>query len=268
MSILYRMGCTFTDDEKDACVPMLENMIDLHKIAVRKGSSALKDHIPKTEHTFLKIALTLLVKGVEDDERIRHILGQLMYADKYAGKDLLERIIILEGVTLIARGSPPRITEWHLCSLLGEDYMQLEEDEHESGMEGIIEKFLARIEGDDVLPDYREFNDYFMQVDDNFMQLLFAHMMVAPDVSDIESGASSVGLFNNNINSIPVAFAGCCPALIRRVLENMPTLLAMPFCSMMETSGNLTTEEITAAHVTILHSVEQIKQEIEQRKAD
>ncbi|WP_432666620.1 helix-turn-helix domain-containing protein [Wukongibacter baidiensis] len=115
-----RIKCT--NEEKENCLNLLEQIVELSHNAHKKGLLALEDDTQDITSTFFKKALQLLLYGTEP-VLLREILENYIVIGNFTGKELLERILILEGILDIQLGEYPWIIREKLGSYFGEDYI-------------------------------------------------------------------------------------------------------------------------------------------------
>ena len=97
-----------SDEEKKTILPIMLRIIYLLEKARRQGLLSLEDDVEKIDSFLLKIGLTLIIDGT-DPELVRSILDNYMYSSYLWGKELLERMVIIEGIMSIQDGDHPRI---------------------------------------------------------------------------------------------------------------------------------------------------------------
>ena len=137
-------GNNFTDAERESCLPLIETFVSLSnavKLAgftalgekanttpynevIQAGFSVLEDHAQQTDDPFLKAGLLLIADGA-DTEYIIKILQQAIASEqqRLPGKQLLERLMILEGLLTVQKGLNPHLVKMILASMLGVKYM-------------------------------------------------------------------------------------------------------------------------------------------------
>lgn len=117
----------FTKDDKDACLPIINRLIELNRKVIQGGALAIRPDTIDEQNVFLKTALTLIQDGV-DPSVIKSILTTIIWSDDRRGAELLERLIILEGASSIQHGENPMITSTKLFAYLGEGYLDKLDD--------------------------------------------------------------------------------------------------------------------------------------------
>ena len=121
---LYRqLNCTFTDAEKEECVPVIARIMELAQQTRFKGLLSL-DEPNKTEpNFFLKTGIALAVDSYKPEE-ISEYLQTLILADAHKGSELLSRMIMAQGIIEIVNGNNPFAIAQKLSAMLGEEYMK------------------------------------------------------------------------------------------------------------------------------------------------
>ena len=114
----------FSDEEKDACLPIVGLLMECTDKARKEGILALEDFVVKTGNDFLIFATMMILEGL-DPEFVKGILETLLCTENFGGAARLERIIIIEGVLSIQAGNNPRILQLKLLSMLGERYLRM-----------------------------------------------------------------------------------------------------------------------------------------------
>jgi chemotaxis protein MotA len=123
VDFIIKLNPQFTDADKEACLPVIDKIVEFATIARSKGLLALELSANQAESIFLRTALNLIVDA-NDPDKVREMLEHFILADNHSGAELLSRLIILEGVMRIAAGSNPRLIEEGLNMMLGEKYLE------------------------------------------------------------------------------------------------------------------------------------------------
>jgi len=119
---ILRLNPTFTDEDKKRCIPTITKLVRIANIARINGVRVLESEAKEEDSFFMQTALGLIVDG-RDPEIVIDILQHLILADKRDGFDLLERLLIIEGVHGIQMGENPRLLALCLGAMLGEKYL-------------------------------------------------------------------------------------------------------------------------------------------------
>lgn len=146
--LIMRLGCHFTDDDKEKCIPTIHKLVKLSNIARTNGIMAVEAEAEQTQCFFLKTALLLVVDGTSPII-VKQILQNLILADEYSGSQLLDRLLIAEGVLALQQGENPNLIALMLYSMLGEKYMQPVKEEFPAWNEKMREysTFMEAIRG-------------------------------------------------------------------------------------------------------------------------
>lgn len=120
LDLATRIQCTERD--KDECVELLSKVLLFSRKARDYGLLSLEQEIDSCEDILLKKGISLVISGTLP-EYIKDILQTYILVGNYIGKELLRRVIILEGVLGIQRGESPFILIERLSAYFGEDYL-------------------------------------------------------------------------------------------------------------------------------------------------
>jgi len=124
---------------------LVADLVSLSVMARRNGLLSLIQVAEQRSSFLLSKGLQLVVDGV-NPQVVRDIMENYIISGDYAGKDLLERCIILEGVSAIQQGFHPKVTKEFLLSFLGEDNYEIYQKEYEGGSQDSLELYLKEIE--------------------------------------------------------------------------------------------------------------------------
>jgi hypothetical protein len=147
-----------SDEEKQACLKLVSELIALSKVARRNGLLSLVPYAEKNSSFLLRKGLHLLVDGV-NPQVTRDVLESYILSGDYSGKDLLERCIILEGVAAIQKGLHPKVAKEYLLSFLGEEsyaifeYLQKLDDQdspNSSSAKTQLDAIIVKLKNEDV----------------------------------------------------------------------------------------------------------------------
>lgn len=112
-----------TKEERDACLPIIDDLLECTRIARTQGVLVLEDYAWNHKNYFLRFLLMMVVDGT-DPALVKGIAETLISSENRTGRALLERILITEGVLSIQAGEIPQILEAKLLCYLGESYLQ------------------------------------------------------------------------------------------------------------------------------------------------
>ena len=112
-------GVEFTNEEKKACLPVAERIMELFDIARVNSILVFAAEAEKEEDIYFKTALKMAADGIRAD-LFSEVINVLFIKEKPAGAALLQRFIIHRGIYLIIRGD---FTANKLKVLLGSLYV-------------------------------------------------------------------------------------------------------------------------------------------------
>lgn len=107
-------------EDRIACISTLDMIIETSKKAHSKGLLALEEEVNLQQNKLFQKGIELLLYGIEPFE-LRNILENYITVGNYSGKELLERILIVEGILAIQQGDYPWVIREKLISYFGED---------------------------------------------------------------------------------------------------------------------------------------------------
>ena len=134
-----------SQDEKRECLDLVSELISLSKVARRNGLLSLVPYAEKNASFLLRKGLQLVVDGV-NPQVTRDVLESYILSGDYSGRDLLERCIVLEGVSAIQKGLHPKVAKEFLLSFLGEESYSVFEKEYEDREKDSLEAYLQNLE--------------------------------------------------------------------------------------------------------------------------
>ena len=118
-------------EEKNRCINLVDQLYEFSVKARNEGILSLEEDIPYVKNDFLREALKLVIDGI-DPEIAAGILYNLISGGDLEGSELLELMIVTEGVLRIQQGVNPNLLKKILLSLLGaRKYLELNRQEGE-----------------------------------------------------------------------------------------------------------------------------------------
>lgn len=118
--ILY-LGTQLTDSEKLECVPTAINMVDLAKKVQRDGILSLENEVEE-HNEFMKMGINLILEGLPVDA-IERILHYSILSGGYTNKDLMNKLIMTQGLISITNHYSPFVTAQIVGSIIGEKFI-------------------------------------------------------------------------------------------------------------------------------------------------
>lgn len=112
-----------TSQDRIDMFEVVDDILKLSKEAHQKGLLELESYDIKSESKYLKKAIDLLLEGIEANE-LRNILENYIASTDIISKEVLRRVLYLEGILAIQKGAYPWEIRRLLLSLLGEEVME------------------------------------------------------------------------------------------------------------------------------------------------
>ena len=191
----------FSAEDKRACFETAKTVVAMADKVRKGGILALEEDIESMDSAFLKAATLMTVDGIHHDE-LKKVLENWIISGNYRGKELFNRILIMDGMLALQQGcNPTFIRESSLGSLFGEDLTR-EYTEYMKTNEvkiNVEEKFWEKIRGEQSSESLGEF-EKIGKFDDMAMQILIREI---------------------NSYDIIVAFQGLPENIVRRFLDDM-----------------------------------------------
>jgi hypothetical protein len=196
---MYRLS-DFTDEERDSCLPIVEQALELTALARDEGVLALEGWAKAHDNTFVSFLLMIIIDGT--DPRIVEDFGRtIIDAGGYKGGELLSRLLTLESVLMVQAGMNPRLVEVKLLAMLGEKYLMAKGLYSTSGTPYFPEydRRFAALSAQEGLPASKAFNEAFETMNDRDIQAVLRETdRVDFSVSlSGSTGAAAVRLMNN-----------------------------------------------------------------------
>lgn len=192
-----RARCTGRDS--DECVKLVTRIVKLAEIAATRGLLALENEPMESDPAALRIGVQLVVDGTEPD-LVEAILGRFVLFGGHKGKELMIRVMTIEGVLALQRGDHPRVIEMELLAFLGERVVEAQaEAEDRSWGEG-FENFLhdvGQTEATSEIP--AEVTDQIIAMDDRSIQRILREVDPGrlPLILIWASGPAKASVFRN-----------------------------------------------------------------------
>ena len=125
---ILHSGVRFSDEDKQKCLPTARRIVQLADIAGYQGILALENEVlsKDTDSYFMKMGVRAILNGMSSDV-MQRIFTNYLLADEYTGADLLDKLLIAEGLWIISEGVYPfhsPLAVAHIIgAMLGEKYM-------------------------------------------------------------------------------------------------------------------------------------------------
>jgi len=134
-----------SDREKHQSMELVADLVNLSKLARRNGLLSLIQVAEQNPNFLLNKGLQLVVDGV-NPQVVRNIMENYIISGGYEGAELLQRCIIMEGLSAIQQGFHPKVTKELLLSFLGEDNYDTYQTKYEGGNQSSLKSYLEEIE--------------------------------------------------------------------------------------------------------------------------
>ena len=134
----------FTDEDKKNSLRTLEIMLEITQKVKKNGILSLETEVDSYGNPFLRRAISLMVDGFDADQ-INSILEKHIIFGNYTGREILERLLIKDGINLILQMHNAYSVCMNLSAFFGEDYIDEAERIYESFINSAINKSYRQI---------------------------------------------------------------------------------------------------------------------------
>lgn len=177
LELMLHLKPQFTDEDKERCIPLILQMLDIAEDTRREGILTLGLKIESEDSLFMKSCLEIITE-VCDKEPVGRAMRHLIMAENHTGFELLSRFIIAEGFLLINDLESPRSMALQLGAMLGEKYCSRAKDALESANSEAalkvnrmaIERLLKNADIKKTLPQRRELELIVCNMSDEAIQ--------------------------------------------------------------------------------------------------
>ena len=236
--ISLNINLNFSDEEKQKCIPTARKMVHLANFAREQGILGLEEEL-ETDMTnvtkgdpFMETGINLIINCL-DTSIVKEVLQYLILSGGYTGADLLEKLLIAQGLTGIQEGYDPFVTANFMGAMLGEKYIS-----------EIVDLAKDRLIETDTLIDKYTFPLYESGH--------FESKMLKLTREDFSKALM------NDINTLAIAFKGCSREFINSTLrEAVSERFFREICESFRMAPNR--DEILEAQAKILTNLEEFK---------
>lgn len=238
---------SFTQQEKDACVPVIDLMVECANMARAKGVLALEEWVAGRE-PFMVFLINLIVDGT-DPEIVEDLGRTLIEADGHTGEELLRRLLIFEGVLGVQCGLNARLLDAKLSAMLGERFLTARghispdtqgeipaEELSMSELSSLLDGGMASTQP--APPACEHFCEVFRMLDNRDIQLV---------------------LRETDQMDFVLTLRGCDGALADNMLANCSKRLASTIMEEMKALGEVPEEAILAAQERMMHTLRRLQ---------
>ena len=114
----------FTDDDRREALKTVEIILELSEKTRKSGLLALEENINMRENPVMKKAIALIVDGGLPKDEIEKILEKYIIFGNYTSKEVLDLLIIKEGMISILNGNNTLFIIEKLFPFLGVDFIK------------------------------------------------------------------------------------------------------------------------------------------------
>ena len=224
--LIQELNCAFTDEEKAQCEEVIGWMVEYVNNARRWGLLGLEKELETIQTDVLKEGLRMVI-DCEDKDKRKQTMRDIIIKGEYTGYELLKRIIMAEGLLLLANGVHPVDMAKELSAILGEEYTA-PVAAAEAANEGMIAYFALRKRIAD-REDGAVYEDFFGTVEeehDDYAWYLF-------DLVDVKDCIC--------------ALHGCSKRTIRSRIDYAPLERCFEICTRWDEAGEPSEEEMLEA---------------------
>ena len=169
----------FTIEDKERCIPYIEQILEFAGDARSKGILFLEDKISKESYDPLyRVMIMMIADGVHPDS-INELMNNIFTEEEITGFEVLKRKIIISGMLSVQAGEMASLIELKLASLLGLDYTVMSLDRIESHRKSTLDQFLERRKSSQCnCSEGREFEELMSALDNNGLRQLTKSIVV------------------------------------------------------------------------------------------
>ena len=232
---ILRMGVSFSNDEKERAIPTACRILDLSDIARKNGILGLESEC-LNDGMFLRLGIELIVNGA-DPEFVEKTLQHFILSSGYKGTDLLQSLLIAEGLLLIPQGYHRSMIAHIMGAMLGEKHFTtIIEYARKVDDDCFYSLFPA---GKAALPESAAFDQELLQSTDEELTMLLMQ----------------------NISSVDLAIAlkTCSSSLAERIRSRLSDNLFMGIAHELNHVGAVSLEDVLKAQAHILECLARVK---------
>ncbi len=241
MNIYERLTCSHSD--KKEALSILDKILELSDKAKCSGLLSLEQEIDAVQPEIFKKSIQMLIDGIEP-ESLREILMNYTLCGGYKGKELLIRIVIIEGILAIQQGVQPLILQEKLSSFFGEDFICDIQKHFGLDSESQLKKidtFIIKNQGKPVFSKETSLlEDPLARMDNRSLQRL---------LRDIDAV------------TLTIAISGASGKTQAKTLKNVSRKMAVMLIDEIENLGTHNTSEITDYQKRILETMHNLRKQ-------
>lgn len=236
VNIYERLACSHSD--KKESLRTLDKILELSEKATRSGLLSLEQEIDAVQPEIFKKSIQMLIDGIEP-ESLREILMNYTLCGRYKGKELLIRILIIEGILAIQQGVHSLILREKLSSFFGEDFI------------GDIQKHF----GLDNESQLKKIDTFIIKNQDKSLFSKETSLLEEP-LGRMDTRSLQRLLREIDAVTLTIAISGASGKIQVKILKNVSKKLAVELIDEMETSSGIPiTSEITGSQKRVLETM-------------
>jgi predicted HicB family RNase H-like nuclease/DNA-binding FrmR family transcriptional regulator len=139
-----KQNYNFTYEDKKECLKIFQQLLAISQKTRKSGLLALEEDIKKCDNLYLKEGLELLLDSWQA-EAVSEIFDKYIIFGNHTSKEILELLLIKEGVVSICNGITPRVISSILSPFFGKDFMEETEKAYENYVTGEVDEFWRQI---------------------------------------------------------------------------------------------------------------------------
>jgi len=230
---ILQLNLAFTDEEKEQCIPTVRRIIKLAKISQANGILSLKHEISEDDDSFLIMGIDLIADAVHP-EYIEKIFQYSILSSRSSGLDLLNKLLISEGILAIQTGMYLYLMAHILGSLIEEKY---------------IPDIIKMAEAEETF-DLKNFFETHCNLDSVSKSPVFESKLMNLTVVDLSWVLLSVDCY-----TLSVAIHKCSKAFVYHMRNGVSENTFMQICKHIKGMHSIDEDEILNAQKLVLYNL-------------
>lgn len=241
MNIYERLACSHND--KKEALETLDKVLQLSEKAKCSGLLSLEPEIDVVQLELFKKSIQMLIDGIEP-ESLREILMNYTLCGGYKGKELLIRILIIEGILDIQQGVQTLILREKLSSFFGDDFI------------GDIQKLF----GLDSESQLKKIDTFIIKNQDKPVFSKETSLLEDP-LARMDNRSLQRLLREIDAVTLTIAISGASGKTQAKTLKNVSRKMAVMLIEEMETLGAPIASEITDSQKRVLETMHNLRKQ-------
>ncbi len=241
MNIYERLTCSHSD--KKEALSTLDKILELSEKTKCSGLLSLEQEIDAVQLELFKTSIQMLIDGIEP-ESLREILMNYTLCGGYKGKELLIRILIIEGILAIQQGVQTLILREKLSSFFGENFI------------GDIQKHF----GLDSESQLKKIDGFIIKNQDKLVFSKETSLLEEP-LARMDNRSLQRLLRDIDAVTLTTAICGASGKTQAKIFKNVSRKMAVMLIDEMETLGTHITSEITDSQKRVLETMHNLRKQ-------